>query len=229
MEFAIGDIHGCAKTFKALVDKLNLSSGSNLYLLGDFINKGPDSKGVLDFIFELKAKGLQVHCIRGNHDQMLLDVIKGTSLGRWGMEDQYKKTVKSFGVSRPHDIPSKYIELLESMPYYIETDKFLFVHAGFDFSIKDPFSDFISMMNIKKIDLNKEKSKGKIIVHGHLPQSIDKIKQTVAQKSEIINLDNGCVYYHNKEFGNLAALNADKFELILQPNIDQPYEIELKI
>jgi serine/threonine protein phosphatase 1 len=228
MNFAIADIHGCAKTFRALVEKLQLNPKDNLYILGDFINKGPDSKGVLDLIFGLKAKGLQLHCVRGNHDQMLLDVIKGTSLGRWGMEDQYKKTLKSFNVSRPHDIPSKYLALLNSMPYYIETDKYLFVHAGFDFSIRDPFSDFISMMNIKKIAPVKEKAKDKVIVHGHLPEDINNIKSAVVGKSEIINLDNGCVYYHNKEFGNLVALNIDQFELILQPNIDQPYEIEIK-
>ncbi|HXA02165.1 MAG TPA: metallophosphoesterase family protein [Cytophagaceae bacterium] len=229
MNFAITDIHGCAKTFRVLVEKLGLNPNDHLYLLGDFINKGPDSKGVLELIFELKAEGLQLHCVRGNHDQMLLDVIKGTSMGRWGLEDQYKKTLESFHVVKPHDIPSKYIELLNSMPYYIETDKYLFVHAGFDFSIKDPFSDFISMMNIKRIELVKEKAKGKIIIHGHLPQAIDGIRHTVAHKQEIINLDNGCVYYHNKEYGNLVALNADKLELIFQPNIDQPYEIELKM
>jgi serine/threonine protein phosphatase 1 len=229
MNFAVTDIHGCVKTFRALVEKLRLGSDDNLYLLGDFINKGPDSKGVLDLIIQLKSEGLQVHCVRGNHDQMLLDVIKGTSMGRWGQEDQYRKTLESFQVSRPHDIPPKYFELINSMPYYIEADKFLFVHAGFDFSIKDPFSDFISMMNIKKIKLIKEKVKGRTIIHGHLPQPSDDIKVAVTLKQQIINLDNGCVYYRNKEYGNLIALNLNNFGLIIQPNIDKPYEIEIKV
>jgi len=53
--FAISDIHGCVKTFKKLViDIINLSKEDKLYLLGDYINKGPDSKGVIDFIFTLQ-------------------------------------------------------------------------------------------------------------------------------------------------------------------------------
>jgi len=49
-KFAISDIHGCAKTFKALLKKINFSKEDELYLLGDYIDRGPDSKGVIDYI-----------------------------------------------------------------------------------------------------------------------------------------------------------------------------------
>ena len=63
-QIAISDIHGCARTFKKLVlEKVVLDKQDTLFLLGDYINKGPDSKGVLDFIFELKNSGFNVQCL----------------------------------------------------------------------------------------------------------------------------------------------------------------------
>ena len=67
--FAISDIHGCAKTFEALLDRIALSTQGELYLLGDYLDRGPDSKGVLDLIFRLQREGYAVHCLRGNHEQ----------------------------------------------------------------------------------------------------------------------------------------------------------------
>ena len=75
-QYAIGDIHGCSKTFKELLDKIGLIEGDELYLLGDYIDRGPDSKGVIDTIFELREKGFKVICLRGNHESMLLDALK---------------------------------------------------------------------------------------------------------------------------------------------------------
>ena len=50
-KYAISDIHGCLKTFKALLTKLDFSKQDELYLLGDYIDRGPDSKGVIDYIW----------------------------------------------------------------------------------------------------------------------------------------------------------------------------------
>ncbi len=67
-KLAIGDIHGCNKTFKALLDQINLSKDDELTLLGDYIDRGPDSKGVIDTIINLQSSGYQVRALRGNHD-----------------------------------------------------------------------------------------------------------------------------------------------------------------
>ena len=70
-KFAISDIHGCAKNFKALLDRISLSLGDELYLLGDYIDRGPDSKGVIDHVWQLQKTGHTVHCLCGNHEQRL--------------------------------------------------------------------------------------------------------------------------------------------------------------
>jgi fructose-1,6-bisphosphatase len=56
-QFAISDIHGHLKTFQALLKRIDFTVHDELYLLGDFIDRGPDSKGVIDHIEELRATG----------------------------------------------------------------------------------------------------------------------------------------------------------------------------
>lgn len=74
--FAIADIHGCYSTFCALLDQIMLTREDELYLLGDYIDRGPDSKKVVDLIIQLQADGFAVKPIMGNHEQMLLDSIE---------------------------------------------------------------------------------------------------------------------------------------------------------
>lgn len=73
-QYAITDLHGCARTFRALLDKIRFSKEDELYLLGDYINRGPDSKGVIDHILELRESGHTVHCLRGNHQRRFFSV-----------------------------------------------------------------------------------------------------------------------------------------------------------
>ena len=75
-QLLIGDIHGCSTTFKALIRKIDLQKNDQLILLGDLINKGPDSKGVLDYIIALKEEGFEVYALRGNMESMLLRILK---------------------------------------------------------------------------------------------------------------------------------------------------------
>jgi len=81
-QFAIADIHGHLKTFKALLREINFTVFDELFLLGDFIDRGPDSKGVIDYIEELKQTGYTVYCLRGNHEQLCLDAAPGNDAFR---------------------------------------------------------------------------------------------------------------------------------------------------
>ncbi|MEP6597398.1 MAG: metallophosphoesterase, partial [Ginsengibacter sp.] len=71
--FAIGDIHGCSKTFrKLLIEKINIQKSDEIYCIGDYIDRGEDSKGVIDFISQMRDKNYQIHTLRGNHEEMML-------------------------------------------------------------------------------------------------------------------------------------------------------------
>lgn len=70
--WTIGDIHGYSLTLKKLLDKINPASGDTIITLGDYINRGPDSRGVIEVLLELAASGVILKPLAGNHEAMLL-------------------------------------------------------------------------------------------------------------------------------------------------------------
>jgi serine/threonine protein phosphatase 1 len=228
--YAITDIHGCFKTFRQLVEEvISLQPTDELFLLGDYINKGPDSKGVLDYIRELQERH-RVQCLRGNHDQLLIDACDEGESSVWLPAQEKQLTLGSFGVRHFHAIPQVYVQFVRSLPYFLEIDDFYLVHAGFDFSKprEAMFQDTHSMMNIKSFEVATDKLKGKRLLHGHLPQPLSQLRKSIRQSGSSLNLDTGCVYHQNEKFGHLVALNLDTLALLVQPNIDQPYPVKKK-
>ena len=106
--YVVGDIHGCVKSFRNLVtEKLRLTKEDTLFLLGDYIDRGPDSKSVLDFIIELQRESYTVKPIMGNHEYMLLQSLDNeTEFFNW-MKNGSAQTLMSFGV--PEEKPANLI------------------------------------------------------------------------------------------------------------------------
>ncbi len=223
MRYAIGDIHGGSCTFKALLDRLSLRHGDELFLMGDYVDRGPDSRGVLDIILNLMKCGYySVHPLRGNHDEMLLrtilndhDMFSAMYFDEWG-----KYALKSFGLSNPGDVPMKYRTLLESMPYIIVEADFIFVHAGLSMNVDDPVhdSDVIDMLWSRNSTVDIRKLGGRQLVTGHSIETLQAIRESLCTGH--ICLDNGAFTRRQPEMGNLVALNLDTKELIVQPWCD---------
>lgn len=217
-KFAISDIHGCLKSFEALLDKIQLSTSDELYILGDYIDRCPNSKGVIDSIWKLKQEGYTVKCLPGNHEQMLLNILDEASHPYDPGDEQL---LDSFGVNHAMRIPEKYIEWCRQLPYFFEVDEYLLVHAGFDFNGADPLADTHAMMWIRnwRADIDRQWLDGRIVVHGHTPTprpAIEMYLQTVEYTPEIV-IDNGCVYYQrHAQLGSLCALDLGKRELFFQ-------------
>lgn len=235
--WVIPDIHGNSKTLKALVEDLVRPTRSDkVYFLGDYIDRGPDARGVIDYIIRLQKDGYQVKTLRGNHEDYLLKTYDNETVQRNFLGITYKnklkrewykyggrETLHSFGISDVHRIPDEYIEWMRNLDYYFELDSFVLVHAGMNFLIDDPFTDLQAMLWAKDFKVIPEKIGHKKVVHGHVPVSLDFI-DLVCKKNHFgfIDLDNG-VYMNGKEgFGNLVALELTAMELKIQPNIDLP-------
>ena len=77
--FAISDIHGCLKTFKQLLETIGLEKSDELFLLGDYVDRGPDSMGVVRYIQHLIVEGYFVTCLKGNHERHLLEQYAASS------------------------------------------------------------------------------------------------------------------------------------------------------
>lgn len=139
--FAIGDIHGCAAKLRDLLTRLPYEPGRDrLVFLGDYINRGPDSAGVLDLLCELKERTPDLVALLGNHEYLLLEYHRGGDpallpyLRKMGVD----ATLKSYGVHTGFTLqsldflPRPHLAFLKSLRLYWEIGQYLFVHAGLE-------------------------------------------------------------------------------------------------
>ena len=220
-KFAIGDIHGCCKTFRRLLEALTLEKTDVVYLLGELIDRGPDSKGVVETVIGLLADGFDIRCCLGNHEDMLLFAARSgifEDLLVWLMNGG-DTTLESYGVDHPQDLPKEHLQFLESLPLYLVSDGFVLVHAGIDCILADPFSsqgrEYMLWDRTGKMDIRK--LGGRRLVSGHSTRKLEEIRQSVRKNH--IRIDNGCVYTGFPDKGNLVALDLDGGELFVQENI----------
>jgi serine/threonine protein phosphatase 1 len=174
---AIGDIHGCLNPLLALVDAIGPGREDTLIVLGDFIDRGPDSRGVLDRLITLAGRCRLVPLL-GNHEEALLDALRDvTALRRWlalGGVD----TLRSYGwvSGGPRRaladwIPDRHREFLAGCRPYHETATHLFLHAGFVPELPlDPQPGEALRWRVTDASVARRHCSGKVAVVGHTPQ-----------------------------------------------------------
>lgn len=222
--FVIPDIHGCYATFCALLEQIGLTRDDDLYLLGDYIDRGPDSMGVISHIMRLQADGFAVKPILGNHEKMLLDAIEPTTVMKkrqWILNGGLA-TLLSYGVKRPDDLPVGHIAFIKSLPMYIKTETHIFVHAALDLTLKTPFGrkGYDTMLWDRECNGDLSKLKGKTVVAGHTPRYLDDIRKSL--NDHYVQIDNGCFWGNEFEGrGNLVAWELTSGKLHIQPCIKQ--------
>jgi serine/threonine protein phosphatase 1 len=212
--FVIPDIHGHFDEFKAILDKISLTKSDQLFLLGDYIDRGPKVKELLDEIISLIKNDYSVFPLRGNHEDMCWQA---------HLKDYDEETLKLPGYKWGRDITDnnrkimpEYVNLISKLPYYFELDNFYLVHAGLDFSAPTPFTEYKSMLwNCIEAEDVKH-LKGKTLIHGHVKRPINEIRNSIKKREQIIALDNSVYTKNSNEYGNLLCLNLDSFELIEQ-------------
>lgn len=203
--FAIGDIHGCFQQFKKMIEKIDLEKGDRVVLLGDYIDKGSHSKEVIDYIFKLRKKGFDVITLMGNHELMLLDALADKSLRPAWAKKRGFETMLSFAILSLDELDEKYVSFFKSLLYYYSFEDFLFVHAGFDDAVMDPFVESKEMTHNAKDHYTHPLLKDKTIIHGHRPMKSKQCKDMIKSGSKVIDLDSGAVYSH-KGYGKLTAI-----------------------
>ena len=171
--FAIADIHGCCRTFQQLLfNVIHLQKEDTLYLLGDYIDRGPDSKGVIDTIKGLQHDGYDVRPIMGNHESLLIQSIESelyNDLCVW-LDLGGRATLKSYGVEHPEEIPVEHLNFIKVLPACLTTGTHVFVHAGLNFCLADPLKE--SGQNFMLWDrmnrgVEPDKIGGRKVVAGH--------------------------------------------------------------
>lgn len=186
---AVGDIHGQLKCLKRLVGRFedNLQkygpSQELLVFLGDYVDRGIEVSGVLDYLIELRSSR---NCIflRGNHEQILLDFLRAPEAGKDWIRIGGLETLASYGVGidfqsrasidwlQVHDqfgscFPEEHREFLESTEFCYSAGDFFFAHAGIDPARSFSDQSNRDLMTVRSKFLDNRDIREKVVIHGH--------------------------------------------------------------
>lgn len=128
---AIGDIHGCSAAFDAVVNAVDPRPEDTLVLLGDYVDRGPDSRGVLDRILALRGL-CRVVPILGNHDEVMLASRRDPRVLAAWLQMGGDAALDSYGVDHPADVPREHLRFLASCVDFHEADRHFFAHGSYD-------------------------------------------------------------------------------------------------
>jgi len=132
---AIGDIHGCSVALETLLDEVVPTRDDTVICLGDVVDRGPDSRECVDMLLDLRDQCNFV-LIHGNHEEMMLEVVKKNSAPLAWIKHGGVSTLDSYGFSGDLKvIPRDHIEFLESGLAYFQTSDHFFVHGNYDPSV----------------------------------------------------------------------------------------------
>jgi len=186
---AIGDIHGCRDLLDLLLKKVAPTAADRMIFLGDYIDRGPDSCGVVERLLELQNKFPDTAFLRGNHEQMLLDFLSGEDHlmfllnGGNATLESYEKNADGKPV-----IPKEHLAFFNNLQSHFIFGDFIFVHAGLRPGVPIDQQEEYDMLWIRGEFINSDYDWGKTVVFGHSPQS------QVLKRSNMIGLDTGAVY-----------------------------------
>jgi serine/threonine protein phosphatase 1 len=170
---AVGDIHGCYKALETLAAFVPFSSDDLIITLGDYVDRGPDSRGVLDWVIARHLAGTLI-ALRGNHELMMLEARHNTQAFKVWLRAGGDATLASYSRAAVGldqiDIPESHWRFLkENLRGWFETENHFFVHAGaYADSPLDQQPDF--MLYWESFDNPAPHESGKVMVCGHTSQ-----------------------------------------------------------
>jgi serine/threonine protein phosphatase 1 len=197
---AIGDIHGCSAALRSIVGAINPTAEDTLVALGDYVDRGPDSKGVLAQMIELE-KRCRVVPLLGNHEVMLLEALtRPPTIEPW-KECGGAATLKSYG-GKLSNIPEEHWAFIRRCRRYFETATHFFVHANYDADLAlDEQPDYLLFWEHLLFSIPRPHENGKIAIVGHTSQKTGH----VLDGGHVICIDTFC---HGG--GWLTALDVDR-------------------
>lgn len=190
--FIVGDIHGCLDVLKRLMDKIHWRPDEDrLIFLGDYIDRGADSRGVVDYILEISKESSLVQCLLGNHENILLDFLS-TGDPRLLLINGGITTLESYQVANERGdeplIPRDHVAFFQKLLLYIELDDYYVVHAGFRPGVEVDKQSLEDLIWIREPFIFSDYDFGKTVIFGHTP-----LAEPLVMDNKI-GLDTGAVY-----------------------------------
>jgi serine/threonine protein phosphatase 1 len=187
---AVGDIHGHALALAGLLQMIKLQPTDTLVTLGDYIDRGPDSKGVLDQLIELEGRCKLVP-LMGNHEEMMLGAKEGRDNFKFWMQFGGDVALDSYGPGRSMGlIPWEHWSFLKRLRLFYETDRHFFIHANYfpNRPIQEQDSQTGLWRSLEQSDLPGKHYSGKTAVLGHTQQNNGEILDL----DHLVCIDTGC-------------------------------------
>jgi len=186
--FIIGDIHGCLEMLNRLMDTIDWRPDRDrLIFLGDYIDRGTDSKGVVDFVLVLLNKSPFVQCLQGNHESGFLDFLSGGNIKTF-LINGGETTLKSYRRDGEILIPPDHISFYQSLCPWIELEDYYIVHAGFRPGVEIDDQSLEDLIWIREPFIYSDYDFGKKVIFGHTP-----FYEPLVMHNKI-GLDTGAVY-----------------------------------
>ena len=218
----MGDIHGRLDLLEAILGRIEADAQSSghakyrtLVFLGDYVDRGPDSRGVVEMLIGGLPQGFEAHFLKGNHEAILLNFLDDAwTLDNW-LVNGGDATMRSYGVDTdrlarlgaPAELwrqalqevlPESHLEFYRSLKLSVAFGDYLFVHAGVKPGVPLAAQSEADLIWIRGPFLNHADPFGKIVVHGHTPG-----KEPVT-RSNRVGIDTGACFT-----GRLTALRLE--------------------
>lgn len=184
---AIGDIHGCREQLAALLAAVVPTLRDQVVFLGDYLDRGPDSEGVINDLIDFSQAFPSSIFLRGNHEEMFLNYLDGEDPMMF-MLNGGAKTVHSYKHAGQWPPPQAHRDFIDSLQDCHETASFIFVHAGLRPGISLSGQDKKDFLWIRQEFINSDYDWGKTVVYGHTP-----VTEPFMSKTRL-GIDTGCVY-----------------------------------
>ncbi|MBW3097122.1 metallophosphoesterase family protein [Pseudohoeflea coraliihabitans] len=215
---AIGDVHGCREQLARLLDRVEAEIARDgpeewrIVMLGDYVDRGPESRGVLDLLTE-RSRDPRFICLAGNHDDRMLEFLRDSAQKDFFLRFGGRQTAESYGVNLDErseaafaasrqalaaTVPAQHLRFLEALPASAEFGDFFFCHAGIRPGVSLAQQSRNDLTWIRREFLDFEGPHPRLIVHGHTPHA------AVQLRRNRVNIDT-CAF----DTGVLTALVAE--------------------
>jgi serine/threonine protein phosphatase 1 len=191
---AIGDVHGCNRRLRQLLDRIEIDPHvDTLVFVGDYLDRGPDARGTIDTLLEIKATHPNTICLRGNHEAMFLNYYREGRGEELFLYNSGMNTLDSYGITlaevrRGSGFPESHLRFLSALPLVYETEEYFFVHAGVRPGIPLAEQTPEDLLWIRHEFIESGEDFGRTVVFGHTP-----LPEPLIETNKI-GIDTGAVY-----------------------------------
>ncbi len=210
--YAVGDIHGCLDQLEMLLDEVqpDLEQGVLLFV-GDYIDRGPDSRGVVEYVLRLQQQYPRDHviCLKGNHEAMFLDFLQGLErelfLFNGGLGTLRQYWGDNWDSKKELILPPEHESFFQELRPYYETPDYIFVHGGLKPGVPLVEQEEKDLLWIRGEFITSMEDFGRLVIFGHTP-----FRSPLVMPNKI-GIDTGAVY------GNfLTCLKLPKKEFFIK-------------